>query len=190
MKPIHLTVPILDPITLERLTAGTTVLISGTLITARDAAHARLHEHLARGESLPVDLTNQVLYYVGPGPAAPGQIVGAAGPTTASRMDPYTPELLEQGLKGTIGKGYRSDAVKQAMMKHRAVYFGAIGGLGALISRTIVGQRLLAYPDLGPEAIYAFDVKDFPAIVLIDTQGGDFYTTNQAVWRSPPDTSR
>jgi len=181
--PIKLPVPLTDPHQLTRLTVGTPVLLSGTLITGRDAAHQRLHALIQAGAPLPVDLTNQILYYVGPGPAAPGHIVGAAGPTTSSRMDAYTPALLERGLKGMIGKGYRSDEVKQSLTTHHAVYFGAIGGLGALLSRTIVGQRLLAFPDLGPEAMYEFTVKDFPAIVLIDSEGRDFYQENQSRYR-------
>lgn len=186
MEPIRLTCPITDPAGLAQLAAGTPVLISGTLITGRDAAHQRLHALIEAKRPLPVDLTNQVLYYVGPAPAAPGHVVGAAGPTTASRMDPYTPELLARGLKGTIGKGYRNQTVKDAIVQHQAVYFGAIGGLGALLSRTIVGQRLLAFPDLGPEAIYEFAVKDFPAIVLIDAHGNDFYHDNQMRYRRNP----
>ncbi len=186
MSPIHLNCPIDNPAQLQGLHAGTPVLLSGTVLTGRDAAHQRLHELIVAGKPLPVDLTNQILYYVGPGPAAPGQIVGAAGPTTASRMDPYTPELLALGLKGTIGKGYRSPAVKQALVEHQAIYFGAIGGLGALLSRTIVGQRILAFPELGPEAIYEFHVKDFPAIVLIDSAGRDFYQEGQSRFRDMP----
>lgn len=176
-EALRITCPLTDPAVLATLTAGTPVLLSGSILTARDAAHARLHALIEAREALPVDFTNQVLYYVGPAPAAPGQVIGAAGPTTASRMDSYTPELLKRGLKGTIGKGYRSDAVKASLMKHQAVYFGAIGGLGALLSRTILSQKVVAFKDLGPEAIYRFDIQDFPAIVLIDTQGHDFYRT-------------
>ncbi|NMP24102.1 FumA C-terminus/TtdB family hydratase beta subunit [Sulfobacillus harzensis] len=183
MPSIHLTCPIDDPSRLTELSAGTPVLLSGTVLTGRDAAHQRLHDLIAAREPLPIDLTNHILYYVRPGPAAPGQVVGAAGPTTSSRMDPYTPELLEFGLKGTIGKGYRSQAVKEAFVQHQAVYFGAIGGLGALLSRTIVGQRILAFPELGPEAMYEFAVKDFPAIVLMDCAGRDFYQEGQSTFR-------
>lgn len=183
MEAVHLTCPIDDPKILINLTAGTPVLLSGTLITGRDAAHQRLYDLSHSGKPLPIELTNQIMYYVGPSPASPGHTVGSAGPTTASRMDPYTPELLDHGLKGMIGKGYRSDTVKKALVTHQAVYFGAIGGLGALLSRTIVRQRVLAFADLGPEAIYAFDVHNFPCIVLIDTHGNDFYQTNQAQYR-------
>lgn len=182
-EPVRIQCPVIDPGELAALTCGTSVLLSGTLITARDAAHIRLHELIHAGTSLPVDLHGQVLYYVGAAPAPPGRPVGAAGPTTA----PYTPELLEQGLKGMIGKGYRSEVVNQALKSHGAVYFGAIGGLGALLSQCIVDQRLLAFADLGPEAMYAFDVRDFPAIVLIDSQGRDFYHETQAFWKSAID---
>ncbi len=181
--PVVVHCPIEDPTALRQLQAGTPVRLSGTILTGRDAAHARLHDLIREGKPLPVDFTNQVLYYVGPAPRAPGQIVGAAGPTTASRMDPYTPELLALGLRATIGKGYRSDAVKAAMREHGAVYFGAVGGLGAILSRSIVAQRVLAFPDLGPEAIHQFEVRDFPAIVLIDALGHDFYQQNQAQYR-------
>ena len=184
MNAVRLTCPIENPAELSTLTAGTPVLLSGSIITGRDAAHARLHELILAGRPLPVELANQVIYYVGPAPAAPAHVIGAAGPTTASRMDPFTPELLERGLKGMIGKGYRSYAVTQAIIQHKAVYFGAIGGLGALLSRFIVSQQLVAFGDLGPEAIYTFAIKDFPVIVLTDTEGHDFYRSNQAAWQS------
>ncbi len=183
MASARLTCPIQDLDFLQSLTAGTPVMLSGRLITGRDAAHARLHQMIQDGQPLPVDLSNQVLYYVGPAPARPGQVVGSAGPTTASRMDAYTPELLALGLKATIGKGYRNDTVKAAMKTHRAVYFGAIGGLGALLSRCIRSKKVLAFGDLGPEAIYEFKIEDFPVIVLVDTQGRDFYLENQGLYR-------
>ncbi len=180
---VHLTCPVVDSLQLRSLRAGMAVRLSGTLLTARDAAHARLHQLLQASQALPVNLENQALYYVGPAPAAPGLVVGAAGPTTASRMDPYTPELLAQGLKVTIGKGYRSAAVVSAMVRHQAVYLGAIGGIGALLSRTIKNARVLAFEDLGPEAIYELVVEDFPALVLVDTTGQDYYQIGQDSYR-------
>lgn len=180
---IRMTCPNPDPTVLKSLAAGTPVSLWGTLVTARDAAHERLHQLLAARQPLPVELAGQVIYYVGPAPAAPGHAVGSAGPTTASRMDPYTPELLDLGLRATIGKGYRSAAVREAIARTGSLYLGAIGGLGAKLSQSIRSQRIIAFPDLGPEAIYALEVEDFPAIVLIDSQGRDFYQMNQARYR-------
>ncbi|RDV84919.1 TRZ/ATZ family protein [Ammonifex thiophilus] len=159
----------------EELRVGDQVLFTGRLLTARDAAHQRLVEALRRGEELPVDLKGQVIYYTGPTPAPPGRVIGSAGPTTSGRMDPYTPSLLAKGLKGMIGKGYRSLEVREALVKFRAVYFVTYGGAGALLSRCIKGVRLVAYPELGPEAIYEFWVEDFPAWVANDIYGGDIY---------------
>lgn len=165
------------------LKAGESVLISGTILAARDAAHKRLVETLERGEALPVDLTGAVVYYVGPTPAKPGQAIGSAGPTTAGRMDAYTPRLLEQGLKGMIGKGYRSQAVVDAMKKHGVPFLAAVGGAGALISRSIKKYTVLAWPELGPEALAAMEVENFPAIVVIDAEGNDYYKSGQAPYR-------
>lgn len=157
------------------LRSGDQVRLSGTLLTARDAAHKRLTETLAAGEPLPVDLQDQVIYYVGPAPARPGAAIGSAGPTTSGRMDPYTPALLAAGVRGMIGKGYRSAEVRQAIVDHGAVYFAAVGGSGALLARSIRAAEVIAYDDLGPEAIYRLTVVDFPAIVVNDCHGGDLY---------------
>jgi fumarate hydratase subunit beta len=160
---------------LKNLNAGERVLISGTIYTARDAAHKRMSEALEKGEGLPFDIKGQTIYYVGPTPAKPGQIIGSAGPTTSGRMDKYTPSLLDRGLKGMIGKGYRSQEVIDSMKKNKAIYFAAIGGTGALITRSIKSMEVIAYEDLGPEAIYKLTVKDFPAVVIIDSNGADWY---------------
>jgi fumarate hydratase subunit beta len=157
------------------LKAGDNVLLSGILYVARDAAHKRMNEALDRGEPLPFDIKNQMLYYMGPSPAPPGRVIGSAGPTTSSRMDIYTPRLLAAGLKGMIGKGVRSQEVKDALKKYKAVYLAAVGGAGALISKTIVKSEVIAYPDLGPEAVLKLEVKDFPATVINDIHGGDLY---------------
>jgi len=157
------------------LRAGDRVLISGVVFTARDAAHKRLVECIERGEPLPVDLAGQIVYYVGPTPAPPGRPIGSAGPTTAARMDVYSPALFARGLKGMIGKGCRTPALLDAMRAHRALYFGAVGGLGALLSERIREVEVLAYEDLGTEAIRRLVVEDFPAIVINDCHGGDFY---------------
>ena len=167
---------------IAELRAGDQVSLSGVLYTGRDAAHKRFAEALDRGEPLPVDLKGQVLYYVGPSPARPGTVVGAAGPTTAGRMDSYTPRLLALGLKATIGKGRRSPEVRQALRRYRAVYFGAIGGLGALLARQIKEAEVVAYPDLGAEAVYRLVVEDFPLVVVDDVYGGDLYDAAPAEW--------
>ncbi len=171
---IRIDLPLADEI-IETLRAGQQVLFHGRLLTARDAAHKRLVDAVTAGERLPVDLRGQVIYYVGPSPAPPGRAVGAAGPTTAGRMDPYTPALLAQGLKGTIGKGRRSPEVVAALLRYRAVYFVTYGGAGALLGKTIKAARVLAYADLGPEAVHEFVVEDFPAIVANDIYGGDVF---------------
>jgi len=161
--------------TLESLKAGDNLLLSGVLYVARDAAHRRMIETLDRGEPLPFDIKNQMLYYMGPSPAPPGRVIGSAGPTTSTRMDAYTPRLLAAGLKGMIGKGVRSKEVKDALKKYKAVYLAAVGGTGALISKTIIKSEVIAYPDLGPEAVLKLEVKDFPATVINDIYGGDLY---------------
>ena len=175
--------PLTDEVILS-LRAGDMVEISGKLFTGRDAAHQRFHQALERGEALPVDLRGQVIYYVGPSPARPGAVIGSAGPTTASRMDSFTPELLKLGLKGMIGKGKRSEPVKKAMQVHKAVYFGAIGGLGILLSQSIQQAEVVAYPDLGPEAVFKLTLEKFPAIVINDCQGGDLYAEALQKWAS------
>lgn len=174
MSAIHITNPISEQ-ELLKLKAGDRVLLSGTIYTARDAAHKRMFETLQRGEELPFDVAGQTIYYVGPTPAKPGAVIGSAGPTTSGRMDKYTPVLLDLGLKGMIGKGYRSEEVIESMKKNKAVYFAAIGGSGALIARTIQSVEVVAYEDLGPEAIYKLTIKNFPAVVIIDREGNDWY---------------
>lgn len=165
------------------LRAGDYVYLTGTIYTARDAAHKRMYEALAKGESLPVDMMNNVIYYMGPSPAREGRPIGSAGPTTASRMDKYAPALLDLGLKGMIGKGKRSQEVKDAIMRNGAVYFAAVGGAGALLSRSIVASEVIAYDDLGTEAIRRLEVKDFPVIVVIDAQGNNLYETAIAEYK-------
>ena len=166
-----------------RLKAGDNVLISGTIYTARDAAHKKMIEALARGEQLPFDVKDQIIYFVGPTPAKEGQVIGSAGPTTSGRMDAYSPILIAKGQTGMIGKGLRSPEVIAAMKEHGAVYFGAIGGAGALIAKRIVAAEVIAYPELGPEAIRRIEVKDFPAIVIIDSEGNNLYETGKAQYR-------
>ncbi|SFM84867.1 Fe-S-containing hydro-lyase [Thermodesulforhabdus norvegica] len=166
------------PLTVDdvmNLHIGDRVLLSGVIYSARDAAHKRLVELLKKGEPLPFELDGQVIYYMGPSPAPPGRPIGAAGPTTSYRMDPYAPILIEHGLKGMIGKGARSEAVKDAMVRHKAVYFAAIGGAGALMSRSILSAEVIAYPELGPEAIRRLEVMDMPLVVANDAYGGDLY---------------
>jgi len=160
---------------LESLRAGDSLLLSGVLYVARDAAHKRMGEALDRGEPLPFDIKGQTVYYMGPSPARPGKVTGSAGPTTSARMDAYTPRLLAAGLKGMIGKGVRSREVKEALKKYKAVYMGAAGGAGALISKTIVKSEVIAYPELGPEAVLRIEVRDFPVTVINDIYGGDLY---------------
>jgi fumarate hydratase subunit beta len=167
----------------EKLRIGDRVLLSGYIYSARDAAHHLLVELLKKGESLPFDISGQVVYYVGPTPPKPGQAVGAAGPTSSYRMDAYAPLLMENGLKGMIGKGARNQAVKEAMETHTAVYFAAIGGAGALISRSILSAEVVAYPELGTEAIRKMQVKEFPLIVANDSHGGDLYETGSKTYR-------
>ena len=161
--------------TVKSLHAGDVVRITGPIYTARDAAHKRLYEALGRGEQLPLDLTDNVIYYVGPSPTKPGEVVGSAGPTTSGRMDKYTPTMIEQGMRGMIGKGSRSKEVIDACVKYGAVYFVAIGGAAAVIAQSIKHETMIAFEDLGPEAIRRYDVEDFPAIVCIDSEGNDFY---------------
>ena len=175
----NITTPLTEEV-VKDLHAGDFVRITGPVYTARDAAHKRMYEALQRGEKLPFDVQDQVIYYVGPTPAKPGEIVGSAGPTTSGRMDKYTPTMIEQGMKGMIGKGLRNDAVVEACKKHHAVYFIAIGGTAAVISQSIRSETMIAYEDLGPEAIRRYEVVDFPAIVGIDIEGNDGYKIEQA----------
>jgi fumarate hydratase subunit beta len=167
--------PPLSDADVASLRAGDRVRISGVLYTARDAAHARLLPLVEQGKPLPIELRGQIIYYTGPSPARPGAVVGSIGPTTGGRMDKFTPALLELGLKGTIGKGARSQAVKDALRRHTAVYFGAIGGAGAVLSQFVKALEVVAYEDLGTEAIRRLEVEGFPAIVVNDCHGGDLY---------------
>lgn len=166
------------------LRAGDVVHLSGTLFTARDAAHQRLIETLQRGEPLPIPLENQVIYYVGPAPAKAGHVIGPSGPTTSGRVDPYTIPLLELGLKGLIGKGYRSLQVKRALVEHQAVYMAAVGGAAALLAKQISHSQMIAYHDLGPEAIRQLTVENFPVIVVNDCHGGDAYEAGRKQYQS------
>ena len=169
----------------EKLRAGDKVLITGVLYTARDAAHKRLIELLDKGGKLPFDVKGQIIYYVGPTPAKPGQVIGSAGPTTSGRMDAYSPRLLDMGLKGMIGKGARSKDVLEAIKRNKSVYFAAVGGAAALIARTIKKAEVIAYEDLGPEAIRRLEVENFPAIVVNDAFGGDLFSQEVEKYRRP-----
>ena len=171
---IEITTP-LSRETAEKLHAGDRVLISGTIYTARDAAHKRMIEAINRGEELPFDIKDQIIYYAGPAPAKPGEVIGSCGPTTSGRMDAYAPTLIALGETGMLGKGSRSNEVIAAMKKYKCVYFGAIGGAGALIAKSVVSAEVIAYEDLGTEAIRRLTVKDFPAFVVIDTDGNSLY---------------
>lgn len=161
--------------TTRSLKTGDQCLLSGVLYTARDAAHKRLCEAVEKGEKLPFAIENATIYFVGPAPAKPGQVIGSAGPTTSYRMDAYSPTLIALGLNGMIGKGKRNDAVKQAMMEHGCVYFGAIGGCGALLAKCIQKAEVVAYPDLGAEAVHRLEIKDFPVVVVMDSFGNNLY---------------
>jgi fumarate hydratase subunit beta len=167
--------PPLSDADVEGLRAGDRVRITGVVYTGRDAAHARLMALIDTGQALPIDVRGQIIYYTGPSPARPGDVVGSIGPTTGGRMDRFTPALLELGLKGTIGKGVRSQPVKDALARHKGVYFGAIGGAGAVLSQFVKKLEVVAYEDLGTEAIRRLEVEDFPAIVVNDCHGGDLY---------------
>jgi fumarate hydratase subunit beta len=180
--PVRLTTP-LSQWDVESLHAGDRVILSGTLYTARDAAHARLIALLNEGKPLPFALEGQVIYYVGPTPPRPGEPIGSAGPTTSGRMDSYTPALLAAGLKGMIGKGTRSAEVREAMARHRAVYFAATGGAGALLARRIKSAEVVAWEDLGPEAVRRLVVEDFPLVVVNDVFGNDLYEEGAAQYR-------
>lgn len=173
-EPIRIETPFSDG-DVEGLKAGDRVLISGVIYTGRDAAHNRLVDLIDRGEELPFDIRGQIIYYVGPTPARPGKPIGSAGPTTSYRMDPFAPKLLERGLKGMIGKGMRSQEVIDAMTRFKAVYMAAVGGAAALIARRIKKSEIIAYEDLGPEAIRRLEVEEFPAIVVNDIWGNDLY---------------
>ncbi|KLU64859.1 fumarate hydratase class I, aerobic [Desulfosporosinus acididurans] len=175
------------PLTHEKaaqLKSGDNVLLSGVIYTGRDAAHKKMVEALARGEELPFNVKDQIIFFVGPTPPKPGQVIGSAGPTTSYRMDAYSPTLIERGLTGMIGKGLRSAEVVDAMKRYGAVYFGAIGGLGALLAKRIVAAEVIAYPELGPEAVRRLEVKDFPIMVIIDQEGNNLYEIGKAKYRT------
>ena len=182
MKRINLP---LSTETIADLKAGDQVMLSGVLYVARDAAHKRIVEALDRDEKPPLDIEGQTIYYMGPSPAKPGEVIGAAGPTTSGRMDAYAPRLMEVGLRGMIGKGARTQAVKDAMKKYKAVYFASIGGAGALISKSIKRAEVVAYDDLGAEALRRLDVENFPATVINDIYGGDLYEEGKAAYMQP-----
>jgi fumarate hydratase subunit beta len=173
-EAIRLRTPLADA-DVEKLQIGDKVLLNGVIYTGRDAAHKRLIDLLLAGKPLPIDIRGQVIYYVGPAPAKPGQVIGSAGPTTSGRMDAYSPKLIAIGLKGMIGKGMRKKEVLEAMKKYKAVYFAATGGAGALLAKKIKKAQVVAYEDLGPEAISRLEVEDFPLIVVNDTRGNDLY---------------
>ena len=180
--PIRLKTPLSDE-DVERLKIGDRVLINGIIYTGRDAAHKRLFGLIKEGKALPFDMKGQIIYFVGPTPAKPGQVLGSAGPTTSYRMDAYSPALLEKGLKGMIGKGKRSEAVKEAMKKSKAIYFAATGGAGALLAKRVKKAEVVAYEDLGPEAIRRLEVEDLPVIVVNDVRGGDLYIEGEKSYR-------
>jgi fumarate hydratase subunit beta len=165
------------------LKAGDSVLISGTIYTGRDAAHKKMIDALSRGEELPFDIRDQIIYYVGPSPEKPGQVIGSAGPTTSGRMDLYAPKLISLGLTGMIGKGFRTPEVVNSMKEHGAVYFAAIGGAGAYIAKCIKAAEVIAYPELGPEAVRKLTVENLPAIVAIDAEGNNIYELGKAKYR-------
>ena len=181
-EPIRLKPPLSDK-DLEKLKIGDRVLISGIVYTGRDAAHKRLFDLVQAGKDLPFDVRGQVIYYVGPSPAKPGQVLGSAGPTTSYRMDAYSPSLIAKGLKGMIGKGMRTEAVKEAMRKYKAVYFAATGGAGALLAKRVKKAEVIAYEDLGTEAIRRLEVEDLPVIVVNDIHGNDLYVEGEKRYR-------
>lgn len=172
----YLTVPFSEEAA-KTLKSGDYVYLTGTIYTARDAAHKRMYEALEEGKELPFDIKNNVIYYMGPSPAREGRPIGSAGPTTASRMDKYAPTLLDLGQRGMIGKGKRSEEVRQAVVRNNAVYFAAVGGAGALLSKSIISSEVIAYDDLGTEAVRKLEIKDFPVVVVIDSEGNNLYET-------------
>lgn len=178
----NIELPLTDDV-IRTLKSGDRVLLSGVLYVARDAAHRRMKELLDNNQPLPFDIEGQIIYYMGPTPAVSGRALGSAGPTTSGRMDGYTPLLIEHGLKGMIGKGTRSQAVKESIIRYKAVYFAAVGGAGALISRTIKKAEVVAWEDLGAEAVRRIEVTGFPVVVINDIYGGDLYLEGKAAWR-------
>lgn len=186
--PVLLHTPLTDE-TIRKLRVGDRGLLSGTVYTARDAAHKRLAAALAAGEELPIPLKGQVIYYVGPSPTRPGSVIGSAGPTTSSRLDEYTPALLTRGLRGMIGKGYRNRVVRDAIARHGCVYFVTVGGAAALVAERIKRVEMIAYEDLGPEAIQKLVVEDFPLVVANDAHGGDLFEAGRAAYATAPATT-
>lgn len=182
MAEYRIETPVSDE-TIEKLKAGDRIFITGHLYTGRDSAHKKLIDLVEEGKELPIDVKGQIIYYVGPTPARPGKPIGSAGPTTSYRMDSYAPTLHSLGLKGTIGKGSRNEEVKESLKKFKAVYLAAVGGAGALISKSIEDAEVIAYPELGPEAIRRVKVKDFPCIVINDMHGGDLYEEGKKKYR-------
>lgn len=180
-----LTLPLTDE-DIENLQAGESVLLSGSMITGRDAAHKRLYELAAQGKDFPVDIRGELIYYVGPAPAKPGYAVGPAGPTSSYRMDKYAPTLMDMGLKGMVGKGARNQKVIDSIVKNHCVYFAAIGGAAALIAKSIKSEKVLCYEDLGTEAIRRYEVKDFPCIVVVDCKGNNIYESEPKKYRTRP----
>ncbi len=178
---MKLTTPLTDEM-VEKLHAGDRIEITGTIYVARDAAHKRMVEALDRGDKLPVDMHGQIVYYMGPSPTKPGKVIGSAGPTTSGRMDRYAPRLMAEGLKGMIGKGLRAAPVKEAMKQYKAVYFAATGGAAALIAQRIKHAQVMAYDELGAEALQKLEVQDFPVIVVNDMYGGDAYEDGKKKW--------
>ncbi len=182
IEPVGLETP-LERRDLEPLESGDVVLLHGVVYTARDAAHARMKDAIENGEPLPFDPEGQIIYFTGPAPARPGSVLGPAGPTTASRMDPFSPLLIERGLKGMVGKGARSEEVKWSMREHGCVYLGAVEGTAALLADRVKEAEVVAYEDLGPEAVRRLVVEDFPVVVINDLRGGDLYIEGRARWR-------
>ena len=180
--PKRIALPLTDE-TVAALKAGDDVLLSGIMYVGRDSAHKRIVEAMDQGKPLPFDIRGQTIYYMGPSPAKPGKVIGSAGPTTSGRMDSYSPRLMAEGLKGMVGKGMRTSTVKEAMKKYKAVYFAAIGGAGALISKAIKKSEVIAYEELGAEALLRIEVADFPVIVINDVYGGDLYEEGKAKYR-------
>ena len=174
----------------ENLRAGDQVLISGVIYVGRDAAHKRLVETLDKGEKLPFDIKGQTIYYMGPSPTKPGHVIGSAGPTTSGRMDAYTPRLLAAGLRAMIGKGSRTDKVKEAIKEYKSAYLAAVGGAAALIAKAITKSDIVAYEELGPEALLRLEVKDFPAVVINDCKGGDLYQEGKAKYKIPTGSAK
>ncbi|MHC4396759.1 MAG: Fe-S-containing hydro-lyase [Planctomycetota bacterium] len=181
MSVLNIQTPLTDDV-IKKMKSGDRVLLSGTIFTARDAAHKKLADLISNSQPLPFDLSGSVIYYVGPSPAKPGAVIGSAGPTTSYRMDPYTPLLLANGLKAVIGKGQRSEQVVRACKEHTAVYFGATGGAAALLSKSIVQSEVIAFHQLGPEAIRKLTVKEMPLIVINDSFGHDLYADSRKKW--------